>query len=100
MEVFRGVGGLAEAVKARSPPLALWRKFVYCESLTGHILGSVDHFEVRTGLLRRRTAEAICGTCLTALEMCSLTAGWRCITCRISSANVRCSHACPCEGVN
>lgn len=46
MEVFRGMGGLAGAVKDRSPPLALWRKFVYCESLTGPILGSVDHFEV------------------------------------------------------
>lgn len=46
MEVFRGIGGLAAAVKDRSPPLALWRNFVYCESLTGQTLGSVDHFEV------------------------------------------------------
>lgn len=46
MEVFRGLGGLAESVKQQSPPLELWRKFVYCESLTGHILGSVDHFKV------------------------------------------------------
>lgn len=48
MEVFRGIDGLAAAVKARSPPLALWRKFVYCDSLTGPLLGSVDHFEVST----------------------------------------------------
>lgn len=46
MEVFRGVSGLASAVKDRSPPLALWRKFLYCDSLTGDVLGSVDHFEV------------------------------------------------------
>ncbi len=48
MEVFRGIDGLAAAVKARSPPLALWRKFVYCDSLTGPLLGSVDHFQVST----------------------------------------------------
>jgi FAD binding domain len=46
MEVFRGLGGLAQSVEQQSPPLELWRKFVYCESLTGQLLGSVDHFEV------------------------------------------------------
>lgn len=54
MEVFRqmraGVGGsasLAEQVAAASPPLAEWRRFVYCESLTGTIFGEVDHFKAR-----------------------------------------------------
>ena len=46
MEVFRSIDGLADEVKALSPPLALWRKFVYCDSLTGALFGSVDHFEV------------------------------------------------------
>lgn len=39
--------GLAAEVAAHSPPLAEWRKFVYCESLTGRIFGEVDHFQVR-----------------------------------------------------
>lgn len=52
MEIFRqipGVGGhatLAAAVAARSPPLLEWRKFIYCESVTGVIIGEVDHFKV------------------------------------------------------
>ena len=47
MEVFRPLDGLADEIAARSPPLAEWRKFVYCESLTGRIFGQVDHFQVR-----------------------------------------------------
>lgn len=35
----------AEVVKL-SPPLREWRKFIYCESMTGNILGEVDHFKV------------------------------------------------------
>lgn len=55
MEVFRqmpdGRGGhltasLAERVREASPPLDHWRKFVYCRSMTGEILGEVDHFKV------------------------------------------------------
>lgn len=46
MEIFRPLSGLAEAVSSRGPPLAHWRKFVYCESMTGAILGEVDHFQV------------------------------------------------------
>ncbi len=47
MEIFRPLDGLAAEVAAHSPPLAEWRKFVYCESLTGRIFGEVDHFQVR-----------------------------------------------------
>ena len=47
MEVFRPLDGLADEIAARSPPLAEWREFVYCESLTGRIFGQVDHFKVR-----------------------------------------------------
>jgi 2-polyprenyl-6-methoxyphenol hydroxylase-like FAD-dependent oxidoreductase len=45
MEVFRGLGGLAGEVAAAMPPLAEWRSFVYCASMTGRILGAVDHFK-------------------------------------------------------
>ena len=54
MEIFRqmrGTGGniAAEVVKL-SPPLREWRKFIYCESMTGNILGEVDHFKVHASL--------------------------------------------------
>lgn len=39
-------GGLADDVKRLSPPLDLWRSFVYCESLFGDVFGTVDHFKV------------------------------------------------------
>ncbi|GMH41411.1 hypothetical protein BSKO_09321 [Bryopsis sp. KO-2023] len=44
MEVFRGLDGLAERIVEASPPLEYWRKFVYCESVIGKVLGDVDHF--------------------------------------------------------
>ena len=52
MEIFRHIQGmpdgrsLAASVAASSPPLKEWRKFIYCESATGSILGEVDHFKV------------------------------------------------------
>jgi hypothetical protein len=50
--VFRPLSGLAAEITATSPPLEDWRRFVYCESMVGHVLGAVDHFEVRVlGLL-------------------------------------------------
>lgn len=50
VQVFRGLGDLCSRVKARSPPLEQWRRFIYCESMaSGQLLGQVDHFpgEVR-----------------------------------------------------
>jgi len=45
-ETFRGVGGLARAVEAQSPPLREWRTFRYATSLVnGETLGVVDQFE-------------------------------------------------------
>ncbi|XWS69200.1 hypothetical protein CRYUN_Cryun04dG0159100 [Craigia yunnanensis] len=41
--VFRKLDGLAEEIQRSQPPIDLWRKFIYCTSLTGSILGSVDH---------------------------------------------------------
>ncbi|CAK7327404.1 unnamed protein product [Dovyalis caffra] len=45
MEVFRKLNGLAEEIQMSQPPVDLWRKFIYCTSLTGPILGSVDHMQ-------------------------------------------------------
>ncbi|KAL8150988.1 hypothetical protein V2J09_020796, partial [Rumex salicifolius] len=45
MEVFRKLDGLAQEIERSQPPVDLWRKFVYCISLSGSILGSVDHIQ-------------------------------------------------------
>ncbi|GAB2280594.1 hypothetical protein Dimus_015224 [Dionaea muscipula] len=45
MEVFRKLDGLAEEIQMSQPPVDLWRKFVYCTSVSGSILGSVDHIQ-------------------------------------------------------
>ncbi|KAB5545192.1 hypothetical protein DKX38_013304 [Salix brachista] len=45
MEVFHKLDGLAEEIQRSQPPVDLWRKFVYCTSLTGPVLGSVDHMQ-------------------------------------------------------
>ncbi|KAG8365938.1 hypothetical protein BUALT_Bualt17G0024000 [Buddleja alternifolia] len=45
MEVFRKLDGLADEILRYQPPVDLWRKFIYCTSLTGPILGSVDHMQ-------------------------------------------------------
>nr|GMC62814.1 putative polyketide hydroxylase isoform X1 [Ipomoea batatas] len=45
MEVFRIMDGLAEEILSSQPPVEFWRKFIYCTSLTGPILGSVDHMQ-------------------------------------------------------
>ncbi|KAG1678055.1 hypothetical protein FOA52_000851 [Chlamydomonas sp. UWO 241] len=45
MEVFRHLDGLADEVASLSPPLEEWRRFVYCRSMAGGILGEVDHFQ-------------------------------------------------------
>uniref|UniRef100_I1NUD0 FAD-binding domain-containing protein n=1 Tax=Oryza glaberrima TaxID=4538 RepID=I1NUD0_ORYGL len=45
MEIFRKLDGLAGDIERSQPPVDLWRKFVYCTSLSGSILGSVDHMK-------------------------------------------------------
>ncbi|KAK3166247.1 hypothetical protein QOZ80_1AG0043310 [Eleusine coracana subsp. coracana] len=45
MEIFRKLDGLAGDIQRSQPPVDLWRKFVYCTSLSGSILGSVDHMK-------------------------------------------------------
>ena len=44
--MFRPLDGLAAKIQATSPPLDQWRKFVYCEQVTGGVFGEVDHFRV------------------------------------------------------
>ncbi|KAL6782028.1 hypothetical protein ACKKBF_B10380 [Auxenochlorella protothecoides x Auxenochlorella symbiontica] len=44
MEVMRAVPGLTDQIWAGVPPLDQWRSFVYCGSMLGDLLGSVDHF--------------------------------------------------------
>ncbi|OIW14660.1 hypothetical protein TanjilG_33002 [Lupinus angustifolius] len=45
MEIFRKIDGLVEEIQWSQPPVDLWRKFIYCTSLSGSILGSVDHMQ-------------------------------------------------------
>ncbi|KAL9261234.1 putative polyketide hydroxylase [Drosera capensis] len=45
MEVFHKLDGVAEEIQMSQPPVESWRKFVYCTSVTGTILGSVDHIQ-------------------------------------------------------
>ncbi|KAL4573859.1 hypothetical protein LXL04_020679 [Taraxacum kok-saghyz] len=47
MEVFRKLDGLAEEIQRCQPPVELWRKFIYCTSLTGSTIGSVDHMQTQ-----------------------------------------------------
>ncbi|PWA95209.1 FAD/NAD(P)-binding oxidoreductase family protein [Artemisia annua] len=47
MEVFRKLDGLAEEIQRFQPPVELWRKFIYCTSLTGSTIGSVDHMQTQ-----------------------------------------------------
>lgn len=49
--MFRKLDGLAEEIERSQPPVELWRKFIYCTSLTGSILGSVDHMQPQGELL-------------------------------------------------
>ena len=43
--MFRRLDGLAEDIQRFQPPVELWRKFIYCTSLTGSTIGSVDHMQ-------------------------------------------------------
>ncbi|CAN8291249.1 unnamed protein product [Cochlearia groenlandica] len=45
MEIFRELDGLAEEIEKSQPPVDLWRKFIYCTSLSGSTLGTVDHMQ-------------------------------------------------------
>lgn len=47
MEVFRKIDGLAEEIQRLQPPVELWRKFIYCTSLTGCTIGAVDHMQTQ-----------------------------------------------------
>ena len=34
---------LAAEIEAKQPPVDQWRRFVYCTTLNGPVLGTVDH---------------------------------------------------------
>lgn len=56
LQIFRKLDGLADEIQKSQPPVDFWRKFIYCTSLTGPILGSVDHMQpqglfIITGLI-------------------------------------------------
>ncbi|KAM7277171.1 hypothetical protein ACFE04_019037 [Oxalis oulophora] len=43
MEVLRKIEGLVEDIESLQSSKDLWRRYIHCTSLTGTILGSVDH---------------------------------------------------------
>ncbi|XP_031480328.1 uncharacterized protein LOC116250661 [Nymphaea colorata] len=45
MELFRKLDGLEKEILELQPAVNLWRKFIYCTSLSGQIIGSVDHMK-------------------------------------------------------
>lgn len=47
LQLFRKLDGLASEIESLQPPVNLWRKFIYCTSLSGPILGSVDHMRAQ-----------------------------------------------------
>ncbi|KAG6554781.1 hypothetical protein Mapa_003801 [Marchantia paleacea] len=45
MEIFRKMEGLADEIEKAQPPLEHWRRFVYCNTLAGPVIGTVDHLQ-------------------------------------------------------
>ncbi|KAJ7535971.1 hypothetical protein O6H91_12G052100 [Diphasiastrum complanatum] len=45
MEIFRRINGLGHEIEDQQPPMEHWRRFVYCTTLAGPILGLVDHLQ-------------------------------------------------------
>ncbi len=43
--------GLSEEIERKQPPLEHWRRFVYCTTLAGRVLGTVDHLQPEGMLL-------------------------------------------------
>lgn len=43
MQIFRKMEGLTAEIEAKQPPVEQWRRFVYCTTLSGPVLGIVDH---------------------------------------------------------
>ncbi|GAQ79756.1 Monooxygenase involved in coenzyme Q (ubiquinone) biosynthesis [Klebsormidium nitens] len=48
MEIFRHMGDVATTIGREQPPLEEWRRFIYCHTMTGTVLGQVDHFSDQT----------------------------------------------------
>jgi hypothetical protein len=43
VQIFRKMEGLTAEIEAKQPPVEQWRRFVYCTTLSGPVLGIVDH---------------------------------------------------------
>lgn len=43
MQIFRKMEGLTAEIETKQPPVDQWRRFVYCTTLAGPVLGTVDH---------------------------------------------------------
>lgn len=52
LQIFRKLDGLAGEIEAKQPPVEHWRRFVYCTTLAGPVLGTVDHLQPQ-GMLHR-----------------------------------------------
>ncbi|KDD73625.1 monooxygenase, partial [Helicosporidium sp. ATCC 50920] len=52
MEIFRPLAGLSRDIQDAQPDFEDWRRFVYCQGLTGPLLGTVDHFPRQTDASR------------------------------------------------
>eukprot|EP00210_Caulerpa_lentillifera_P000295 g288.t1 len=44
MEILRPYKNLSDQIQKQTPALEEWRRFVYCETLTKGVFGTVDHF--------------------------------------------------------
>lgn len=42
------MGDVASTIEREQPPLEEWRRFIYCHTMTGTVLGQVDHFSDQT----------------------------------------------------
>ncbi|KAG0583412.1 hypothetical protein KC19_3G134100 [Ceratodon purpureus] len=58
MEIFRKMEGLTAEIEAKQPPVEQWRRFVYCTTLSGPVLGIVDHLRPED-LASRRSPTAV-----------------------------------------
>ena len=67
-QIFRKLDGLAGDIERSQPPVDLWRKFVYCTSLSGSVLGSVDHMKPEG-----QSSSSDVEQCLAPLCICCLT---------------------------
>lgn len=62
-QIFHKVNGLAEEIQKLQPPVDLWRKFIYCTSLSGSIIGLVDHMQPQGVVFQYFYSASSCASC-------------------------------------